>query len=178
LGIPALGVHAVHAVDLEIPPLELIGEWGVHAHVLPLIKAPLRGGEGDDAGACVAEDQQLHLTAEGGAEPAVIFAIHNNGASVRPHGAGARTRRRARSAKRMEQVGWAPPCWREVRLDAAWADAVDAGPPVAIVCHQTLRCQRSASGPTACTRAEDTRKRGAPCGASLKYLPLALGGSG
>src|SRR5262249_3040086 len=50
LGIPTLGVYAVHTVDLEVPSLELIGERCVHAHVLPLIETPLRGGEDDNAG--------------------------------------------------------------------------------------------------------------------------------
>src|SRR5262249_14940341 len=38
-------------------------------------------------------------------------------------GAGARTRRRAGSARRMERVGWAAPGWREGRPDADRADA-------------------------------------------------------
>src|SRR5947209_1439961 len=76
-GVPTLGVDAIDGDDLELARFKLVGERRVHALVFPLEEAALRGGEDDHARAAVAEDEQLHVAAEHGAEPTVIFAIHS-----------------------------------------------------------------------------------------------------
>lgn len=74
--VPAFGVHAVHAVELDIAALDGIGHGVDHALVLPVEVAPLRGGKDDDARAAVAVHHQLHVAAQVGAVPALMFSVH------------------------------------------------------------------------------------------------------
>src|SRR5690606_33448018 len=85
LSIPALGVHAVDAVELEPAAFEVLAEGAGHPAVLPLEEPAHRGGEDEDACAGVAEHEEVHLAPERRAVPAVVLAVHGGG-SMRKRG--------------------------------------------------------------------------------------------
>src|SRR5262245_8050562 len=74
--IPALGVDAVKADQLDPALIQVVRERADHSAILVLVEAALRGWENDHRSAGVAEGQQLHRTAERGAIPAMVCTMH------------------------------------------------------------------------------------------------------
>ncbi len=76
LVVPALAVHAVDAINLQLSVLEPVGDGGDHLVVFVFVEAALRRGKDDDLRPIVAEDQQIHVAAQIVRPPAVKFTIH------------------------------------------------------------------------------------------------------
>src|SRR4051812_23785759 len=83
LRVPALAVEAVHAPELQPAALDPVGERTDHPAVLPLEEAPHRAGEDDHARAVVPELQQVHVSTERRAVPAMVLAVHDVFGSMR-----------------------------------------------------------------------------------------------
>ena len=75
-GIEAFFVDAIEAVDLEGAGFYFFAKGVDDLPVFIVIKSGGAGGEKEDGIAGVAEDQQLHVTGEMGAEPLMIFSSH------------------------------------------------------------------------------------------------------
>src|SRR4029077_5378587 len=75
LRVPTLTIHTVDAIELQPALLEVMGERSDHPPVLPLVEPPHRRRKDHHARAGVAEDEQLHLAAEGRAIPVTMFAM-------------------------------------------------------------------------------------------------------
>lgn len=74
--VPAFFVHAADGIDLEPTILEVLAKRVHHSPVFPLKKRALGSGEDDHARAGVAIDFQLHFSAQDGAVPLVMLAMH------------------------------------------------------------------------------------------------------
>src|SRR5664279_1870065 len=83
LRVPALRIHAVHAIQLQPSLLEMLAERAHHAAIFPLVEAPHRCREDEHARARMPEDEQVHLLPERRAVPATHFAMHQRLAGYR-----------------------------------------------------------------------------------------------
>src|SRR5262245_37006898 len=77
--VPRLSVHLIEADNLEVPRLQVPVQRPDEAAVLPVVVRVLRRRERQHARPGVAEDEQLHVPAERGAEPTVVVAVHGRG---------------------------------------------------------------------------------------------------
>src|SRR5436305_6045808 len=75
--IPALRVHAIYAIELQISALDFVRDGANHAAVLVLEEASLRGGKDQQRDTAAAKDQQLHLALQVMRKPFVVFTIHD-----------------------------------------------------------------------------------------------------
>ncbi len=82
LGVPAFGIDAVQAEELEPAAFEMLAQRGHHLAVFPFVKPALGSWKNENPGSRMAEHQQLHVAAERGAVPAVVFTVHR-GSAVR-----------------------------------------------------------------------------------------------
>jgi hypothetical protein len=62
--VPALGVDAVDAVQLEPPTLDILAEHRDHPSILPFVEPPHRCRENEDPRTGVPEDEKVHLAPE------------------------------------------------------------------------------------------------------------------
>src|SRR3954469_7132940 len=74
--VPALHVHRIDAEELQVAGFDAAPYLGHHIAVFEFVEAAAGGGKHQHRQAGVAEDQQLHVAAEAGRKPLVIFAIH------------------------------------------------------------------------------------------------------
>ena len=73
--VPALVIHRVDAVELDLAVVDLVGDAAGQAAVFKFEKAPAGRGKNEDGHAGVAEDQQFHVAAQAMGIPLVILAI-------------------------------------------------------------------------------------------------------
>src|ERR1700744_997283 len=76
LVVPALGIDAVDAIELQLPALNSVGDARHHPVIFVLKKAAHGGGKDQDPGPGVPEAQQLHIPVEILRPPAIICALH------------------------------------------------------------------------------------------------------
>src|SRR5437879_6949437 len=76
LVVPALGIDAVDAKNLQLAAINLRRKDGNHASVFVIEKSAFGCRKDQQRHASLSKNQQLHLTVEFAAVPFVIFAIH------------------------------------------------------------------------------------------------------
>src|SRR2546421_542797 len=76
LVIPALGIDAVDAKNLQLATINLRRKDGDHASVFVIEKSAFGCRKDQQRHASLSENQQIHLTIEFAAVPFVVFAIH------------------------------------------------------------------------------------------------------
>src|SRR5262249_30015886 len=76
LVVPAFGIDAVGAKDLQLTAIDLPAENTHHAAIFALIEATHGSGKDHERHATVAEDEHLHVAAEFVAVVLVVFAVH------------------------------------------------------------------------------------------------------
>jgi hypothetical protein len=74
--IETFGVYAVEAVELEPTVFDFFGEGLYLPPVFIIKKSPITSGEDEDTGTGVPEDEEFHVSVEGGTIPFVVFAVH------------------------------------------------------------------------------------------------------
>jgi hypothetical protein len=74
--IPAFRVDAIDAPQLKPAPLQRLGECADHAPVFPFVETALGGRKDERSRPGVTELEELHVTVQGRAVPAVVFAVH------------------------------------------------------------------------------------------------------
>src|SRR5256885_5275639 len=79
LVVPALGIDAVDAKNLQLAAINLRRKDGNHASVFVIAKSAFGCRKDQQRHASLSKNQQLHLTVEFAAVPFVIFAIHRRG---------------------------------------------------------------------------------------------------
>jgi hypothetical protein len=77
--VPTLQVYRIDAEKLEVSVFEFVVDSVNHAMIFELKEAAARSGKNERWEACVAEGEQLHLAAEQGGEPSLIFALQTWG---------------------------------------------------------------------------------------------------
>src|SRR2546427_2270023 len=82
LVVPALGIDAVDAKNLQLAAINLRRKDGNHASIFVIEKSAFGCRKNQQRHAAVSENQQLHLTVEFAAVPFVIFAIHRRASQV------------------------------------------------------------------------------------------------
>src|SRR3989442_10653367 len=76
LVVPALGIDAVDAKNLQLAAINLRRKDGNHASIFVIEKSAFGCWKNQQRHAAVSENQQLHLTVEFAAVPFVVFALH------------------------------------------------------------------------------------------------------
>jgi len=74
--VPALGVNRIDADELQATVFELVVDGVDHAAIFELEEAAAGCWEDESGRAIVPEDEQLHLSPQGGGRPFVVFAFH------------------------------------------------------------------------------------------------------
>src|SRR5207245_11314863 len=82
LVVPALGIDAVDAKNLQLAAINLRRKDGNHASVFVIEKSAFGCRKDQQRHASLSKNQQLHLTVEFAAVPFVIFAIHRRANDV------------------------------------------------------------------------------------------------
>src|SRR5207302_957057 len=77
LVVERLAVDRIDAPELQPARVDPRRHVRDKAEVLPLIEAAHRGRKDEDRSATVAEDEQLHVTTEGGTPPFAVLALHD-----------------------------------------------------------------------------------------------------
>jgi hypothetical protein len=75
--IPAFGVEAIYAEDLQVAGVDFGREGADHAVVFEFEEAAAGRGKDEDGQASVAEGKQFHVAVNPMAVPIVIIAAHN-----------------------------------------------------------------------------------------------------
>jgi hypothetical protein len=76
LVVPALGVHAVGAENLNVAALDLRRQDANHSAIFVFVKTPHRSREDQQRCPGMAKDKHFHLAVQFLAVTLVVFAIH------------------------------------------------------------------------------------------------------